>query len=97
MTLKFRLIVMQFVQYFILGSWLLTIGAHWFQTKGSSGTESGAIFSTIGLASLFKPALAGVVADRWVNAEKLYGIFHLACAFYRHPETPSTIGSTDSG
>lgn len=80
MTLKLRLIVMQFLQYFILGSWLLTIGAYWFQTKEWSGTEFGAIFSTIGLASLFMPALAGVVADRWINAEKLLGLFHLAGA-----------------
>ena len=80
MTLKLRLIVMQFLQYFILGSWLLTIGAYWFQTKQWSGTEFGAIFSTIGIASLFMPALAGVIADRWVNAEKLYGLFHLAGA-----------------
>ncbi len=78
MSLKLRLIIMQFLQYFILGSWILTIGAYWFQTKQWSGTEFGAIFSTIGIASLFMPALAGVIADRWVNAEKLYGLFHLA-------------------
>ena len=71
---------MQFLQYFILGSWILTIGAYWFQTKEWSGTEFGAIFSTIGIASLFMPALAGVIADRWVSAEKLYGLFHLGGA-----------------
>ena len=80
MTLRYRLIILQFLQYFVFGSWLLTIGAYWFQTRGWSGTEFGAIFSTIGLASLFMPALAGVIADRWVNAEKLYGLFHLAGA-----------------
>ncbi len=80
MTLKRRLIIMQFLQYFILGSWILTIGAYWFQTKQWSGTEFGAIFSTIGIASLFMPALAGVIADRWVSAEKLFGLFHLGGA-----------------
>jgi NHS family xanthosine MFS transporter len=80
MSLKLRLIVLQFLQYFILGSWLLTIGAYWFQTKQWSGTEFGAIFSTLGIASLFMPALAGVAADRWVSAEKLLGMFHLAGA-----------------
>jgi NHS family xanthosine MFS transporter len=93
MTLKLRLIVMQFLQYFILGSWILTIGAYWFQTKEWSGTGFGAIFSTIGIASLFMPALAGVVADRWVNAEKLYGIFHLGGAltllYIPHVDDPS--------
>ena len=77
MGLKNRLILMNFLQFFIWGSWLLTIGAYWFQTKQWSGTEFGAVFSTMGIASLFMPAIAGIIADRWVNAEKLYGIFHI--------------------
>lgn len=68
---------MQFLQFFVWGSWLLTIGAYWFQTKHWSGTEFGAIFSTMGIASLFMPALAGMIADRMINAEKLYAFFHL--------------------
>jgi len=68
---------MNFLQFFVWGSWLLTIGAYWFQTKQWSGTEFGAIFSTMGIASLFMPAIAGIIADRWINAEKLYGIFHI--------------------
>lgn len=68
---------MNFLQFFIWGSWLLTIGAYWFQNKNWSGTDFGAIFSTMGLASLFMPAIAGIIADRWINAEKLYGTFHI--------------------
>ncbi len=77
MNIKNRLVLMNFLQFFIWGSWLLTIGAYWFQTKQWSGTEFGAIFSTMGIASLFMPAIAGIIADRWINAEKLYGIFHI--------------------
>jgi MFS transporter, NHS family, xanthosine permease len=77
MSLKFRLILMNFLQFFIWGTWLLTIGAYWFQTKHWSGTEFGAIFSTMGIASLFMPAIAGIIADRWINAERLYGLFHI--------------------
>lgn len=77
MGLKFRLTIMNFLQFFIWGSWLITIGGYWFQNKGWSGTEFGAIFSTMGIASLFMPALAGVIADRWVSAEKLLGVFHI--------------------
>lgn len=77
MSLKLRLIVMNFLQFFIWGSWLLTIGAYWFQNKGWSGSEFGAIFSTMGIASLFMPAVAGIIADKYINAERLYGIFHL--------------------
>lgn len=76
-NIKLRLTIMIFLQFFIWGSWLITIGAYWFQTKHWSGTEFGAIFSTMGIASLFMPSIAGILADRWVNAEKLYGIFHI--------------------
>ena len=78
--IKFRLIVMNFLQFFIWGSWLITIGAYWFQTKQWSGTQFGAIFSTMGIASLFMPSIAGIIADKWVNAEKLYGIFQICGA-----------------
>ena len=77
MGLKYRLTLMNFLQFFIWGSWLITIGGYWFQNKGWTGTEFGAIFSTMGIASLFMPALAGVIADRWITAEKLLGSFHL--------------------
>jgi len=77
MGVKLRLILLNFLQFFIWGSWLLTIGAYWFQTRHWSGTEFGAIFSTMGIASLFMPALTGIIADRWMNAEKLYGILHI--------------------
>ena len=79
-NVKLRLIVMNFLQFFIWGSWLITIGAYWFQTKHWSGTQFGAIFSTMGIASLFMPSIAGIIADKWVNAEKLYGIFQICGA-----------------
>ena len=77
MSLKLRLTIMQFLQFFIWGSWLLTIGAYWFQTKHWSAAEFGAIFSAMGIASLFMPAISGIIADRWINAEKLYAFYHL--------------------
>jgi len=77
MGLKYRLTLMNFLQFFIWGSWLITIGNYWFQNKGWTGTEFGVIFSTMGIASLFMPALVGVIADRWVNAEKLYAMLHI--------------------
>lgn len=80
MGIKLRLTVMNFLQFFIWGSWLITIGAYWFQNKQWSGAEFGAIFSTMGISSLFMPAIAGIIADRWLSAQKLYGIFHLAGA-----------------
>jgi NHS family xanthosine MFS transporter len=77
MNTKLRLIILSFLQFFIWGSWLITIGAYWFQTKQWSGAQFGAIFSTMGIASIFMPSLMGIVADKYINAEKLYGILHI--------------------
>ena len=77
MSLKNRLILMNFLQFFIWGAWLITIGGYWFQNRHWSGGDFGVIFSTMGIASLFMPAIAGIIADRWINAEKLLGIFHI--------------------
>lgn len=68
---------MSFLQFFVWGAWLLTIGTYCFNAKGWTGAQFGAIFSTLGLASLFMPAITGIIADKWLNAEKLYGILHI--------------------
>lgn len=80
MNIKGRLILMNFMQFFIWGSWLLTVGAYWFQNKGWSGAQFGAIFSTMGISAIFMPAITGIISDKWVNAEKLYGIMHICGA-----------------
>ncbi|UEG51608.1 nucleoside permease [Mucilaginibacter daejeonensis] len=77
MNIRFRLILMNFMQFFIWGAWLLTIGAYWFQNKHWSGAQFGAIFSTMGISAIFMPALTGIISDRFINAEKLYGIMHI--------------------
>lgn len=77
MGLKFRLTVMSFMQFFVWGAWLITIGTYCFNAKGWTGAQFGAIFSTLALSSLFMPALTGIIADKWMNAEKLYGILQI--------------------
>ncbi len=82
MSIKFRLTLMSFLQFFVWGAWLITVGNYWFGTKQWSGAEFGAIFSTLGFASLIMPAITGIIADRWINAEKLYGILHIIGAIF---------------
>ncbi len=77
MNIKFRLILMNFMQYFVWGAWLLTVGSYCFSTKHWSSVQFGAIFSTMGISAIFMPALSGIVVDRFINAEKLYGIMHV--------------------
>lgn len=89
MSIKFRLTLMSFLQFFVWGAWLITIATYFFSSPMGSvpdaGIKFGAIFSTLALSSLFMPALTGILADRWINAEKLYGILHIlygAVLFY---------------
>ena len=77
MSIKFRLIVMSFLQFFVWGAWLITVANYWFGTRQWDGAQFGAIFSTMGIASIFMPTLCGIIADRWINAEKLYGVLHI--------------------
>lgn len=85
MNLKLRLTIMSFLQFFVWGAWLITIATYFFSHNMGTGTQFGDIFSTLALSSLFMPALAGIIADKWVNAEKLYGVLHIlygAILFY---------------
>jgi NHS family xanthosine MFS transporter len=81
MNIKFRLTIMSFLQFFVWGAWLITIATYFFSSDlakiENPGAKFGAIFSTLALASLFMPALTGIIADKWMDAEKLYGILHL--------------------
>lgn len=77
MNIKLKLTVLSFLQLFVWGAWLITIGVYWFGTKQWGGEEFGKVFSTLGIASIIMPALTGIIADRWMNAEKLFGILHI--------------------
>ncbi|MBO7291618.1 MAG: nucleoside permease [Bacteroidaceae bacterium] len=89
-NIKFRLIVMNFLQYGVWGAWLISLGAYLGGVLQFSGLQIGSFFATMGIASLFMPALMGVVADRWVPAQRLLGILHLlsaACMAYAATQT----------
>lgn len=80
MNIKQRLIVMNFLEFFVWGSWLISMGGYMIVTLGFSGLQVGSIYATMGIASLFMPAVLGIVADRWVNAERVLGLCHIAGA-----------------
>lgn len=68
---------MNFLQFLVWGSWLTSIGVYLGNTLGFGGSEIGGIFATMGIAALIMPALVGILADRYVNAEKVLGILHI--------------------
>ncbi|MCW3088474.1 MAG: nucleoside transporter [Sediminibacterium sp.] len=77
MNIKARLMLMNFLEFFVWGSWLISLGGYMIVTLHFTGGQVGAVYATMGIASLFMPALLGIVADRWMNAERVLGICHL--------------------
>jgi MFS transporter, NHS family, xanthosine permease len=80
MNIRHRLMVMNFLEFFVWGSWLISLGGYMFSFPGvdcERGTLVGATFGTMGIASIFMPTVMGILADRFINAEKLLGICHL--------------------
>jgi MFS transporter, NHS family, xanthosine permease len=77
MNIKLRLTAMSFLQFFVWGAWLITIGTYCFNAKGWTGAQFGAIFSTLAIASIFMPPITGIIADKWINTERLYGALHV--------------------
>ena len=79
-NIKFRLIVMNFLQYAVWGSWLISLGTYLGKSLNFEGGQIGSFYATMGIASLFMPAVMGVIADRWVQAQRLLGISHIIAA-----------------
>ncbi|AZB11199.1 MFS transporter [Chryseobacterium sp. G0162] len=77
MNLKLRLTILSFLQFFVWGAWLITMANFWFGTKHWEGTQFGAVFGTMGIASIFMPTITGIIADRWVNAERIFSVLHI--------------------
>ena len=80
MNMKFRLIVMNFLEYAVWGAYLTCMGR--YLAGHGMGGNIGIFYSIQGIVSLFMPALMGIVADRWIPAQKCLSHCHaLAGAF----------------
>ena len=75
MNLKVRLAVMSFMQFAVWGAYLTCMGI--YLSKIGMGNHIGSFFAMQGIVSLFMPALMGVIADRWIPAQRLLGYCHL--------------------
>lgn len=72
--IKLRLTIMNFLQFAVWGAYLTSMGR--FLAEAGLGERIGSFYAMQGIVSLFMPALMGIVADRWVRAERLLGICH---------------------
>ena len=79
-NLKLRLIVMNFLIFAVWGAYLCSLGI--YLGRVGMGAKIGQFFAIQGIISLFMPALMGIVADRWIPAQKLLGICHFLSAVF---------------
>jgi len=79
-SLNSRLSLMMFLQYAIWGAWLPFLWSYLSGKLGFSPAQIGNIFAAGAVGSIIGPALAGPLADRFVNTERLLAISHLVGA-----------------
>ncbi len=86
-SVSLRLIIMNFLEYAVWGAYLTSMGS--FLAKSGMGTQIWLFFATQGFAAIFMPALMGIIADKWIPAQKvlspcqcLSGLSMLAAGIY---------------
>lgn len=80
MNLKIRLALMNFLEFAVWGAYLTSMGR--YLGNVGIGENIGLFYSMQGIVSIFMPALMGIVADRWIPAQRLLGYCHLLAGLF---------------
>ena len=78
--IRIRLAVMNFLQFAVWGAYLTSMGT--YLGRIGMGENIGLFYAMQGIVSLFMPALLGIIADRWIPAQKLLSISHIIAAAF---------------
>ena len=80
MNVKLRLIIMNFLQFAVWGAYLTSMGSYLVSINLAS--HIGMFYAMQGIVSLFMPAILGIIADRWIPAQKLLSLSHFLAALF---------------
>lgn len=80
MNVKLRLIIMNFLQFAVWGAYLTSMGSYLVSINQAS--HIGMYYAMQGIVSLFMPAILGIIADRWIPAQKLLSLSHFLAASF---------------
>ena len=99
-SLNFRLSFMMFLQYSIWGAWLPFLYDYLRRTLEFTDAQIGRVFAAAAVGAILGPLIAGPLADRYLNTERLLGISHLGgaallwvCLLYTSPSPRDQRGS----
>ena len=79
-TIRFKLSLMMFLEFFIWGAWFVTLGTYLLRNLHTSGVQVGVAFLTQSIGAIVAPFVIGLIADRFFSAQKILGVLHLAGA-----------------
>ena len=71
---------MNFLQFAVWGAYLTSMGT--YLAGVGQGENIGIFYAMQGIVSLFMPAIMGIIADRWIPAQRLLGLCHLLAALF---------------
>ena len=77
-SIRIQLSIMMLLQFFIWGSWYVTMGTYLANTLKADGLQIGIAYSMMAIATIISPLLIGVIADRFFAPRNLLSILHLA-------------------
>jgi nucleoside transporter len=72
-----KLSVMMLLEYFIWGAWYVTMGTYMSEFLDATGTQIGAAYSALAIATIISPFFVGMVADRYFAAQRIMGVLHI--------------------
>ncbi len=82
------------LEYFIWGSWYVTMGTYMTEFLHSSGVQIGAAYGALAIATMISPFFVGLVADRFFAAQKIMGVLHLVGGVLLYLATQITDSTT---